>query len=381
MVDGRPIRVTLDAHAVGRRLTGNETYVLGLARGLRRRPDVDLTVLLDPGAAFPADPGGDPPPTSVALALRRPQVRIPIELPVRARHARADILHVQYVAPPIVGTRLAVAVHDLSFEDLPDLFPTRTRLRLQASVRASVTRADVVLALSDFTRERILARYGPPPEKVVVAPAGVDGRFRAIADDERAAARSRLAARGVPERFVLHVGDLIPRKNVPRLAEAVGRVRTAGHDDLALVLAGHGGRDAPAVLAAAAAADPSAGHEWVRQLGYVADDVLVDLMAAAAVVAYPSRYEGFGLPALEALATGAVLVTDTGTGVGEVVADAALTTDVDDPAALAAALERALTDEAVRARLRLAGPQRAASFTWERTAASTVAGYRIALDR
>ena len=101
MVMARPIRVMFDAHVVGRRLTGNETYAVGLARALARRSDIDLTVLMDPGASWPTDPGGEAPPASRTLAFRRPQARIPLELPVRARRASADVLHVQYVVPPV----------------------------------------------------------------------------------------------------------------------------------------------------------------------------------------------------------------------------------------------------------------------------------------
>src|SRR6187401_2846452 len=225
------IRVALDAHAVGRRMTGNETYVVNLADALAVRPDIDLVTYLDAGRDWPHDPN---PGTVRHLRLGAPQLRIPLELPFRARRDGADLLHVQYVAP-ISRLPVVTAVHDVSFEDLPDVFSRVTTMRLKVSIRASVRMSGAVLALSAFTRDRILYHYGVRPEKVIVAPAGVSGRWRRI--DEHIV-DDRLAPLLLPPRFVLAVGNLHPRKNIPRLVRCVDRLRRAGADDIGLVIAG-----------------------------------------------------------------------------------------------------------------------------------------------
>ena len=378
MVAGPPLRVGLDAHVVGRRKTGNETYVLGLGTALAAREDVHVTAFLDRATDWPGDRGGGlATPEVRSLRVRGSHARLLLDLPLRARAAGSELLHVQYVAPPLAGVPTIVAVHDLSFEDRPELFSTRTRLRLHATIRASARRAAAVLALSRFTRDRLLFHYDLDPSRVFVAPAAVDGRFTGLGEMP---ARD-LGQLGLPSRFVLHVGDLIPRKNVPRLVSAMAALRRDGIGDVGLVLAGQDGRDTPAVEAAVASAASRGDRGWVHRLGYVDDATLMRLYDAAAAVAFPSRYEGFGLPALEALARGAVLVTSAATALPEVVGDAAVTVDVEDTDALAAGLAQALGDEALRARLRVAGPVRAARFSWAASAEATVPAYHRALGR
>ncbi len=370
MVQAQPIRVAIDAHVVGRRGTGNETYVVNLADALAARPDIDLVTYLDAGRSWPHETR---PGTLRSLRLRAPQLRIPLELPLRAHRDRADLLHVQYVAP-ISRVPVVTAVHDVSFEDLPGVFSRATTLRLKMSIRASVRRSAAVLALSSFTRERILHHYGVRPEKVVVAPAGVSARWRRIADQ---VVDERLAPLGLPARFVLAVGNLHPRKNIPRLVRAVARLRSAGADDIGLVIAGQPGWRADDVVEAVRGVR---GEDWVTLTGYVADETLEALYNRATIVAYPSLYEGFGLPVAEALAIGAVVVASDSTSIPEVAGDAALLVESSDDDALAEGLIRAATDDALRARLQAAGPRRAAVLTWAACADATVAAYRIALQ-
>ena len=372
MVQPSRIRVALDAHIVGRRGTGNETYILSLAEALAGRSDIDTVALLDAGTVWPFEE----PPEIRYLRLRSPVLRIPLELPIAARRMRADLLHVQYVAPPVAGLPVVAAIHDLSFEDVPGLFRRPTELRLRLSVRATARRAAVIAAISSFTRDRIVELYGVSPERIVVTPVSVSPFWHSIDPIEQAATVAGLGL-DVERPLVPAVGNLHPRKNLPRLIRAVDQVRRHGQSDLQLVLVGQRGWHATEVDAAI---DSVSGREWVAFTGFVDDDTLRALYGAARVVAYVSLYEGLGLPVLEALACGAVVVASSTTAVPEAAGDAAILVDPASDEAVADGLRIGLEDESVRARLRVAGPRHAATFDRQRFAATTIAAYRLALS-
>lgn len=371
MVQSNRPRIAIDAHVVGRRQTGNETYVVELATALARRDDIEPLAYVDVGTVWPRTDG----PTLRPLRWRSRLLRIPVELPLRARRDGARLLHVQYVAPPVSGLPLAVVVHDVSFLDIPDAFPRTTTLRMRASIGSSVRRAHIVFTGSAFTRGRLLEVYGLPEERVVVTPYGVDPRWRPMAVAE---ARRTIEVAGVdlPGHFVLAIGNVHPRKNIPRLVRAVAALRRSGLPDLALVLAGQrqwGGTEVQTAI------DAVHGAEWVRDTGYVNNETLVAITSRAAAVAYPSLYEGFGFPVLEGLACGVPVVTADATSTREVAGDAAILVDPGSVEAIADGLREALTSTTARESAKTLGPAHAARYTWDGCAKATVEAYRRVL--
>ena len=264
-----------------------------------------------------------------------------------------------------------VTVHDLSFTRRPELFGVRDRLLLGGLVPGSVRRARRVIAVSEFTRDDLIDRYDLPPEQVVAIPNGVAERFRP--DPEAAeAARARF---GLERPFALFVGALQPRKNATTLVEAFSRL-TAAHPELELVIAGgdRGGLEAVQTRIVAYGLE-----ERVRLLGHVPEAQLPGLYGAAALLVFPSLYEGFGLPALEAMACGTPVCASSTTGLGEAVGEAGVTFDPSSPEQIAASMAMVLESEALAGRLREAGIARAARFTWRRSAEATAEVYREAL--
>jgi glycosyltransferase involved in cell wall biosynthesis len=240
--------------------------------------------------------------------------------------------------------------------------------------RAAATRADVIVAVSGATAERLEEVLEPEPP-VVTIPHGVDhARFRPV-EPGNAGDLAALHPLGVRPPYVAFVGTMEPRKAVPTLVEAFARV-AAGRPDLRLVLAGRDGWGTEAVRAAVEA---SGVATRVLRLRWVPDEALPALLRQAAVVAYPSLEEGFGLPALEALSCGAALVTSAGSPMAEVAGDAALAVPPGNAGALTWALERILGDPAVQERLRRLGPPAAQPHTWERSARLHLDAYRLAL--
>lgn len=352
-------------------MTGNETYVVNLAEALARRSDVVPVAYLDKGVGWPGPDG----PETRELRWRAPYLRIPLELPRRARQDRADLLHVQYVAPPFAGLPIVTAIHDVSFEDVPGLFRRRTELRLRAFVRMAARRSTAIVTISEFTRSRIVSHYRVDPDRVHVTYLGVDSRWRRLSAED---AREALRGLALPPSFVLAVGNLHPRKNIPRLVRAIDRARAAGAGDIHLVLAGQAGWRAGEVDEAVSRVG---GDGWVHRLGYVDERALLALHSVAKAVAYVSLYEGFGLPVLEAMACGAVVVASQTTSIPEVAGEAAVLVDPASDDAVTGGLIQALTDQDLRRRLALAGPARAAIFTWDACAEATVRAYQSTLGR
>jgi alpha-1,3-rhamnosyl/mannosyltransferase len=340
--------VAIDADVLGRQRTGDESYVANLLRelpahaaGLRlaaltRRPELVPTGV-----------------EAVELAARLQPLRMGVRLPFLLRRLRPTLAHFLHVVPPAWRGRSVVTVQDLSFEHFPEVMSRSDRFFFRTFVPRSARRADRVLTGSEWTKADLVERYGVGAERIVVTPYGVDPVFQPE------------GAR--PERppYALFVGALQDRKR-PDLALLALR---AVNSDLQLVFAGP---------------DRGLGSELreetrllglddrVHFAGHVPHEELSALYRGAACLVFPSRYEGFGLPVLEAMASGTPVVATRSSSIPEVAGEAAILVD-GDADELASGIERALSE---RERLVAAGLERARLFTWAETARRTAAVYR-----
>jgi glycosyltransferase involved in cell wall biosynthesis len=270
-------------------------------------------------------------------------------LPARAALARAAIVFSPANLSPLAWPRNVVVIHDAAVLRNASDYSRAYRAwhgRLEIACARQALR---VVTVSEFSRGELVLLSGVDPDKVIVIPGGVDGSFRPDADAERVA-----QIYGLDRPYVLMVGTDDPRKNLAALAAAAPRLKDA---DLELVWAGAG----KGHMAGAAAVD------GIRRLGYVDDGDLPGLYAGARTFVLPSRYEGFGLTCLEAMACGTPVVAANRAALPETCAGAALFVDPDDPSEMAEAIVRAASEEELRAELRGAGLKRAQECTWERT--------------
>ncbi len=297
--------------------------------------------------------------------------RARLPLPVEWITGRIDLFHSpDFTLPPTRrGTRTLLTVHDLSFVRDPESAVPVLRAYLNQVVPRSVARADHVLADSAATRDDLIDLYGAAPEKISILYSGVNESFRPVQEAASlAAVRARYRLGDAP--FILAVGTLQPRKNYARLIQAFAQL---DDPDLSLVIAGGRGWLYEAIFAEVERLNLG---QRVIFPGFVVDEDLPALYSAAAVLAYPSIYEGFGLPILEAFACGTPVVTSTASCLPEVAGDAALLVPPTDVAALAGALARAMHDTTLRARLVQAGQDRARQFSWAQSAQTLTRLYR-----
>jgi glycosyltransferase involved in cell wall biosynthesis len=344
----RPL-VLVDADVLGRRRTGDESYVENLLRELGGMAQ-DLRI-----GAVTRHPENLPPGVEAhALPAQRQLLRMSLTLPRLLHRVRPAVAHFQYAIPPLSKGKAVVTVHDLSFERRPELMSRRDRILFGTAVPASLRRAARVLTGSEWTKRDLLERYGLAEEKVVVTPYGVDPAF------------GPNGARSKRSPYLLAVGAIQPRKDPFTLLEAFSRLDA----DLLLVFAGpvkRGGDEVRHTIARLRL------EHRVELAGYVEKTELAKLYRAAACVVLPSLYEGFGLPVLEAMASGTPVVATRVAAIPEVAGEAAVLVDPGDPVALAAGIQRALSE---RETLVVAGLDRAREFTWTETARRTLDVYR-----
>lgn len=298
--------------------------------------------------------------------------RLQLPLPVEWLSGATDLYHASdFVLPPLHRARSLLTVHDLSFLTVPEYADAGLRRYLSRVVPRSVARADRILADSVSTRNDLVQLLGVDPARITVVYPGVEPRFQPQ-QDTALLARVRARYNLGEQPFILGVGTLEPRKNWQGLIRAWTRLREHTRLPHRLVLAGGKGWLAEGIFAAAAA---SPYRDDIVFTGFVDDADLPALYSAAAAFAFPSWYEGFGIPVVEALACGTPVVCANNSSLPEAAGEAALLVAADDETALATALQRLLEDHTLRAKLRTAGFAQAARFTWSAAAATLWAAY------
>jgi glycosyltransferase involved in cell wall biosynthesis len=358
------MRIGFDGRSLQSPAGGVRRYASELLKALVRVNPSDTIVVFgaSAGATLPA-----------AIQLRSVKRVVPtnlgwslVDLPRVAKRERLDIFHAPAYTAPLHGVHpLVLTIHDVSYERHPEWYPYRRDRLRRWFYRRSATTADLIITDSEFSRREISAAYDVDPDHIKVVPLGVGAPFLR-------STRHPLPP-GVTEPYVLHVGDLHPRRNLRTLVRALARLQPlpANRTMPMLVLAGVD-RGEHATL------EEEARHAHLRIhfAGAVDDTTLASLYAGAAAFAYPSRYEGFGLPLLEAMACGTPVLAARAGATPEVVGDAGILVDPDDEAEMAAGIARLIDDTVLASRLREAGRRRAENYTWDRTAMLTMDAYR-----
>jgi glycosyltransferase involved in cell wall biosynthesis len=368
------MKFAVDAHAIGQRLTGNEVYVRNLLSGFASLDaESEFVTYLSVDDAAPWVPS--------RFGKRRvsanPFIRLGHELSGKLREDRPDLLHVQYTAPLGCPVPVVVSVHDVSFLEHPEFFPRARALQLRWSVNRTVRLASKILTLSEFSSASIQRAYGVAADDIVVVPLASSQDFRPLHIDNAVdAVRTRFQ---VPMPYILSVGDLQPRKNqiglIHAFAEMAKNFPQLRHR---LVFAGKETWFAPKVRQAAR---QSGVGDRIRFLGFVTDRDLLHLYNACDLFVFPSFYEGFGLPIVEAMACGRAVACSKTSAMPEVADGAAVLFDPYSTEQMTRAMSDLLRDAELRTRMERLGQQRAAQFSWQQSARKTLEVYYSVAER
>lgn len=346
-------------------------YVRELTNALARQDTTSEFRLFVSGARkqdLPAPPGPNfhwrpTPLTPKWFARTWHRARVP--LPVETFTGRVNLFHAtDFVLPPTLpGTRTLLTVHDLSFVRVPETASPRLKKYLDVVVPRSVAAADHILADSQATKDDLVSLYHVLPDKITVLLSGVDARFERVDDPHSLqAVRAKYRLGDLP--YIFAVGTVQPRKNYVRLIRALAALRADGRDIGLVIAGGRGWLDDPIYSAIRG----NGLAQYVQLIGFADDEDLPTLYSGATITAFPSLYEGFGLPILESMACGTPVVTANVSSLPEVAGDAALMVDPTSIEALTDALRRLLDDDALRQQLVSAGSARARQFTWDKAA-------------
>jgi glycosyltransferase involved in cell wall biosynthesis len=362
------MRFSIDAHAIGRHLTGNEVYVRSLLEGFAALDKKSEFI------AYTSVRGAEehvPSRIRTARVSENPFVRLGLDLSMRVRKDRPALLHVQYTAPLLCPAPVVVSIHDVSYLEHPEFFTRMRRTQLQFTVDRTVRTAAKILTLSEFSRQGIAKAYRLDPSRIAVVPAACSEVFKPTSKTKaKAFVEGRFQ---IEAPFVLCVGDLQPRKNPLGLIHAFESL-VANCPELPhhLVMVGKDTWYSPRVHQAA---ENSPFGNRIHFTGWVDDAELLQLYNGCDIFVFPSFYEGFGIPILEAMACGRAVACANTSAVPEVAGKAAVLFDPHSTEEMMAAMRSLLRNAEMRARMERAGQQNAARFSWRGTAQRTLDVY------
>ena len=372
------MRIGIDATALPAQPVGAGNYIIQFVKALAKMDiDYELIVFAQKSKRDLFDIPNDENLHWVIVPDKSPMYRLIWEqttFPRLVHRAEVDILHsLHYTQPIRLGCPSIVTIHDMTFFLFPDLHTRSKRLFFPFAIRSSVRRADALIAISESTRQDSIRLLGVSPQKIFTTQLGITDEFRVVKDNELlASVREKY---DLPEEFVLYVGLVEPRKNIPFLIRAYKSLADEGikHN---LVIVGRIGWMYQEVFKQI----EELGLEGrVQFTGYLPQDDLPMVYNLASLFVYPTKYEGFGLPALEAMACGTPVVTTAISSLPEIVGDAGMLIPPGDEQALASAMAEVLHDSTLFNQLRTRGLQRSEHFTWERTAQQTLKVYQQVL--
>ncbi|MDQ3668556.1 MAG: glycosyltransferase family 4 protein [Acidobacteriota bacterium] len=370
------MRIAIDAHSVGTGLGGNESYAANLIEALAEIDSVnDYTIYVTKDEAVARFRNRWSNFRVRSTLPHTPLIRIPLTLSAELRSHPVDVLHVQFTSPPFAPCPVVVSIHDLSFEHLPETFNRRSRAQLRFTVRRSAKRAARVLALSEHARHDIISTYRIAPDLVTAIPLAAPNHFHPIEDQDELQRVRR--AYGINGDYILSVSSIQPRKNLARLLSAYKGLRGSRPKGSLPQLVLVGKRAWLYRETLKAIEELGTG---VIVTGYVPETDLPALYSGALCFVYPSFFEGFGLPPLEAMKCGAPVITGDRTSLPEVVGDAGLMVNPFDTGAIASAMATIVDDSRLRSRLRIKSLNRARIFDWRETARRTLEVYKRAAD-
>lgn len=369
------MRIGIDAHTIGQQQTGNETYTRNLIENISTLAPRDMELYFYHTMRHDQFEHGKWKGRIRQVVPANAAIRIPLSFPVVTAIDKLDLMHYNYVAPPVSPCPTIITIHDISYEYYPEYFNPLSRARMRLLIPYSAKKARHVLTISEFSYREIIKRYRLPESRVTTVPLGVSELFRVI--DDQAILDDVRKKFHLNSPFILAVGNLQPRKNLERLINAYARLRQHNRIENKLVLVGKkhwkGHRIEQLIE------DHGLQNDIIRT-GYVTHEDLVALYNLADLFAFPTLYEGFGLPVLEAMKCETPVVSSNVASIPEVAGDAAILVDPMSEDEIASAIEKVLSSKQLQKSMIEKGVTQAAKFTWTEFGSRMVDIYRSCVE-